>query len=218
MGIDVDPDWWKTLFDEIYLITDARSVCDEVLTRREVDVICELLPINANHRILDLCGGHGRHTFELCKRGFTECALLDYSRSMINIARATAVESDYSVDFIRCDARNTELPSETFDHVIIMGNSLGYIQEPEADRQILTEANRLLRLGGWLLIDVADGAAVKESFNPIAWHEIETDIVVCRERSLEENTLYTREASRCSSGLGPGFFCFCSAAYLNSSA
>ena len=38
MEIEVDPDWWKTLFDEVYLITDARSVCDSELTRREVDV------------------------------------------------------------------------------------------------------------------------------------------------------------------------------------
>jgi hypothetical protein len=26
MSIKVDPDWWKTLFDEVYLLTDARSV------------------------------------------------------------------------------------------------------------------------------------------------------------------------------------------------
>ena len=35
----VDSDWWKTLFDETYLITDARSVCDEKLTCREVDFV-----------------------------------------------------------------------------------------------------------------------------------------------------------------------------------
>jgi D-alanine-D-alanine ligase len=40
MSIKVDPDWWKTLFDEVYLLTDARSVCDARITRREVDLIC----------------------------------------------------------------------------------------------------------------------------------------------------------------------------------
>ena len=67
MPIEVDPDWWKTLFDDIYLMTDARSVDDESLTRLEVDVVCELLPMAAGHKILDLCGGHGRHSIELCK-------------------------------------------------------------------------------------------------------------------------------------------------------
>ena len=59
MTIEVDPEWWKTMFDEFYLLTDARSVCDDEITRREVDLICQLLPIRSTHRILDLCGGHG---------------------------------------------------------------------------------------------------------------------------------------------------------------
>ena len=54
MNIDVDPNWWKTLFDEVYLKTDARSVCDRELTRREVDVILKMIPIRPTHKILDL--------------------------------------------------------------------------------------------------------------------------------------------------------------------
>ena len=86
MSIQVDPAWWKTLFDEVYLLTDARSVCDPQITRREVDLICRLLPIEDGQSILDLCGGHGRHTLELCRRGFTSCTLLDFSQPLINIA------------------------------------------------------------------------------------------------------------------------------------
>ena len=73
---------------------------------------------------------------------------------MIDTARKKAVESGYLVEFIQGDARKTDLSSETFDHVLIMGNSLGYIQEQEADAEILAEAFRLLRPGGWLLVDV----------------------------------------------------------------
>ena len=94
MNIKVNPDWWKTMFDEVYLLTDARSVCDPTITRREVDVICELLPIQGSHKILDLCGGHGRHSFELSRRGFEACTLLDYSQTLINIARIKAGEDD----------------------------------------------------------------------------------------------------------------------------
>ena len=43
--IRVDPDWWKTLFDEVYLVTDAPFVCNPALTTREVDVIEKLLPL-----------------------------------------------------------------------------------------------------------------------------------------------------------------------------
>ena len=193
MAITVEPDWWKTLFDEIYLLTDARSVCDDTLTCREVDVICELLPLDADHNILDLCGGHGRHTFELYKRGFTRCTLLDYSKRLLEFAETKAREKDYSVNFIQCDARSTELPGGYFDHVIIMGNSLGYIQSQDADSRIIEETYRLLRTGGWLLVDVADGSVVKHAFTPNSWHEIGEDTVVCRHRELCGDVINARE-------------------------
>jgi D-alanine-D-alanine ligase len=193
MSIKPDPEWWKTMFDEVYLLTDARSVCNEEITRREVDLICEVLPITRGHRILDLCGGHGRHSLELCRRGHGGCTLVDYSEHLLGHARARAAECHHSIDFVRADARHTGLPSASFDHVLIMGNSLGYQQDPEADRQILAEAHRLLQPGGWLLTDLADGAEVGKKFNPEAWHEIGPDIVVCRQREMLANMVYVRE-------------------------
>ena len=193
MPIEVDPDWWKTLFDDVYLMTDARSVCDETLTRLEVDVVCELLPMKSDHKVLDLCGGHGRHSFELCRRGFRSCTLLDYSESLIDIARDKTGAHNYPIQFICCDARKIDLPSHVFNHVLILGNSLGYLPEPDADGKILSEAYRLLMPGGWLLVDVVDGAAAKKMFAPNAWHEIGEDTVVCRERELKKNSICARE-------------------------
>lgn len=193
MSIRVDPNWWQQLFDEIYLLTDARSVCDADITRREVDLICRLLPIDTEHRILDLCGGHGRHSFELCARGFLKCTLLDYSEYLIRHAESRAGEENLQMEFIQADARNTQLPAESFDHVIVMGNSLGYLPDSEADRQIMSEAFRVLRPGGWLMIDVVDGESVRKSFNPVSWHEIGTDVVVCRQREMEGVRVCARE-------------------------
>jgi D-alanine-D-alanine ligase len=85
MTIDVDPDWWKTLFDEVYLVTDARSVGDDHITRQEIDIFTALIPLQTRDRILDLCGGHGRHALELCRRGFRDCTVLDYSQPLIDI-------------------------------------------------------------------------------------------------------------------------------------
>ncbi|MBT8375213.1 MAG: class I SAM-dependent methyltransferase, partial [Deltaproteobacteria bacterium] len=97
MSINVDPNWWKNLFDEVYLIADARSVCNENITRLEVDTICELLPIQRDSKILDLCGGHGRHSIELCARGFEGCTMVDYSKPLIDCARRQAAECSYSI-------------------------------------------------------------------------------------------------------------------------
>ncbi len=193
MSIDVNPDWWKRIFDDIYLLTDARSVCDDSLTCREVDLILEMLPIQPKHKILDLCGGHGRHSLELCERGVSACTLADFSETLTGCAKTEADLREYPVKVIRCDARCTGLSSGSFDHVLIMGNSLGYIQLPDADSQILIEAHRILKPGGWLLVDVTNGAAVKDSFVNRSWHEIEDDTVVCRYRELHEDRVDARE-------------------------
>ncbi|SPJ14990.1 Methyltransferase type 11 [Syntrophobacter sp. SbD2] len=193
MTIEVDPEWWKTIFDEFYLLTDARSVCDDEITQREVDLICQLLPMLFTHRIVDLCGGHGRHSLELSRRGFTRCTLVDYSEFLLNRAGSQARQHHYPMDCILADARNTGLASQIFDHALIMGNSLGYLPEPSADRKILTEAKRVLRPQGWLLIDIANGEAVRNNFKSEAWHEIGEDILVCRRRKLEADTVSVRE-------------------------
>ncbi len=193
MSIDVQPDWWKSLFDEIYLITDARSVCNEDLTAREVDLISRLIPIRTSQNILDLCGGHGRHSLELCRRGFTHCTVFDYSQTLLNIGARQAAQNNLSVAFVQGDARNIQLPSAGYHHVLILGNSLGYAAEPGADLEILGEVRRLLAKGGWMLIDVADGRAVEARFNPRAWHEIGEDVVVCRRRELQAGVMRARE-------------------------
>ena len=192
MTLEVPVDWWKTVFDEVYLMTDARSVCDEDITRREVDIICRLIPMHSRHDILDLCGGHGRHSIELCARGFQKCTVVDYSACLIDCAKKKAAECHYPMECVRADARDTGLPAESFDHVLIMGNSLGYIPEDVADEAIIAEAMRLLRPGGWLLVDVADGDKVKRTFSPRAWHETENarEMVLSKQKGLVRDCAY----------------------------
>lgn len=197
MKINVNPDWWKTLFDEIYLMTDARSVCNDEVTRREVDFICKVLPLKSTDAVLDLCGGQGRHSLELARRGYAGCTVLDYSEVLLEVGRRTAELLGGRVDFVQGDATATGLPEEAFDHVLILGNSLGYLPETIDDLKIMQEAFRLLSPGGWLLVDVTDGDVVREAFTPNAWHEIGDKIIVCRHRELADNIIRAREVVLC---------------------
>lgn len=193
MTIDVDPDWWKTLFDDVYLVTDARSVNNAEITRQEMEIFTSLVPMEKEEAILDLCGGHGRHALELCRRGFCCCTVLDYSQPLIDIGIRDASRHSYTVRFVQGDARDSKLSSEIFDHVLILGNSLGYIDEPRADMRILQESHRLLKPGGWLLLDVTDGKAAKTNISPQNWHEIGDDVVVCRQREVTDGRIAARE-------------------------
>ena len=193
MTITVNPDWWKRLFDDIYLVTDARSVCNPDITRLEVDLVCDLLNPARHNRILDLCGGQGRHLFELYRRGYRQVTLADYSATLITKAQRLAKIENLGIEVLRCDARQTGLRKGRFDHVLILGNSLGYLFEPAADLTIIREALRVLRRGGKLLVDVTNGASVKYHFTPSAWHEVDNDIIVCRQRELHGNTIRAKE-------------------------
>jgi SAM-dependent methyltransferase len=119
--------------------------------------------------------------------------VLDYSQPLLDIGARVADQRRYPVRFVQGDARQTELTSGAFDHVLILGNSLGYIPEPDADLRILQESRRLLKSRGWLLLDVSDGEAVSTKIAPHAWHEIGDDVVVCRQREVKDGLVCARE-------------------------
>lgn len=193
MTIHVDPDWWKTLFDEVYLITDARTVCNDELTCREIDIFCRLIPICQDDRVLDFCGGHGRHSLELYRRGYNNCTVFDHSHALLKVGAKNAEKLKYNIRFLQGDARKTLLEDEQFDHVMILGNSLGYVPDEKSDQSILSESYRVLKQKGWLLLDVTDGNAIRERVLPNAWHEIGENIVVCRQREVMNDFVYARE-------------------------
>ena len=102
--IRVEPDWWKTLFDEVYLVTDAPFVCNPALTKREVDVVEHVLGLQPAARILDVCGGQGRHALELARRGYQHLTVLDYSDFLLDRGRWQAAASGCQRDLLsrRC--------------------------------------------------------------------------------------------------------------------
>ena len=191
--VKVDSDWWKTLFDETYLITDARSVCDEKLTCREVDFVEDLLRPKKTWPILDLCGGQGRHSLELSRRGLQDVTVLDYSEALINLGRESARKEGLDIQFVQGDARDTGLPGQKFRIVILMASSFGYFVDEGEDRKILEEIFRILMPKGLLLLDLPNREYVLKNFTPQSWHEANEEIVVCRQREVEGDITYGRE-------------------------
>ena len=166
MEIKVEKNWWKELFDEVYLKTDARSVCDEDLTRGEIDFLTSLLQMEPADPILDLCGGQGRHALELSRRGYEQVLTLDYSPFLVNLGKKTADREGLNTRFIRGDARQTGLRAECFRYILILGSSFGYFIDDAENERILREAYRLLEPRGCLLLDLPDRGYVEKSSSP----------------------------------------------------
>ena len=191
--IQVDPDWWKACFDQIYLITDSRSVCDQELTGREVSFLEEVLELKPSDRILDLCGGQGRHSLEFGRRGYRNLTVLDYSRFLIELGKGAATREGLKIVFCQGDARSTGLRGSRYNIVIVMGNSFGYCIDEEDNQLILQEIRRLLKKGGKVFLELTDREFLLNNFRPSSQHQASDDLVVRRLRELDSEVVRARE-------------------------
>jgi len=190
---DYDRKWWQYIFDETYLISDARSVCCPETTSAEVDMVEETLGLNFVDQILDLCGGQGRHAIELLKRGYKNVTVVDYSQVLLRVGLKSAARVGCGVSFCRGDARELGLADSIFDAVLVMGNSFGYFEDDSQNQRILEEIYRLLKPGGKLLLDLIHSDYARQQFKPSSWHEANEDMVVCRQRKLRKDGVMVRE-------------------------
>lgn len=188
-------DWWKGIFNAMYLKTDADVVEDPRITEKEVTLFQEILDLEEGDSILDLACGQGRHLIELANRGNYNLSGLDQSRYLIQRARNTAKEKKISINFKEGDVRKLPFAADSFDYVTILGNSFGYFETHEEDIKILKEIFRVLKPGGKVLLDIADGTYLRKNFTPRSWEWLDENHFVCRERSLAKDNerLISRE-------------------------
>jgi D-alanine-D-alanine ligase len=180
----VHPDWWRGIFNSLYLKTDADVVDDQNITRQEVGLFSEILKLSPEDKILDLCCGQGRHSLELARRGFKYVEGLDRSHYLIQRAKGNEKKESLNVKFKEGDARKLPYLPDTFDVTMILGNSFGYFDTIQDDLRVLKEVCKVLKPWGKLLVDVTDGEHLKKHFQPRSWEWIDKKHFVCRERSL----------------------------------
>lgn len=177
-------DWWRTLFNSVYLKTDGDVVENCQNTVQEVDLLIKASGLEPNDRILDLCCGQGRHCQELAKRGYKFVTGVDRSRYLIRLAKKRAKAAGLNIAFHEGDARRFRLPADSFHCVALMGNSFGYFDQEDDDLAVLEAVARVLCSGGTLAMDLVDGEWMKKHFEPRSWEWIDQNHFVCRERSL----------------------------------
>ena len=188
-------DWWRTLFNSLYLETDGDVIENDRNTAEEVDLLIRSVGIERNDRILDLCCGQGRHSLDLASRGFPYVTGLDRSRYLIRLARKRAKQRNLQISFHEGDARRFRLGDAEFHCVCILGNSFGYFERPEDDLAVLEAVERALGSGGSLVMDLMDGDWMRNHFDPRSWEWVDQNHFVCRERDLagDGDRLISRE-------------------------
>ena len=177
-------DWWRTLFNSLYLETDGDVVENDRNTEQEIELLVRSAGLEPNDRILDLCCGQGRHALELARRGFKQVTGIDRSRYLIRLARKRARQRNLSLSFHEGDARKFRVPESSFHCVCVLGNSFGYFDREEDDIAVLEAVKRALSSGGTLVMDLTDGDWMRGHFEARSWEWIDRNHLVCRERAL----------------------------------
>jgi D-alanine-D-alanine ligase len=180
-------EWWRKLFNALYVKTDGDVVENHENTRREVDFIVSAAAVQQHSTILDLCCGQGRHCLELARRGFKNVMGIDRSRYLIRLAKKRAQNENLQVVFKEGDARNPRLTENSIDCVAIMGNSFGYFSNKQDDEKVLAAVGKILRPTGQLILDITDGAHMHDNFERRSWEWIDEHHFVCRERSISSD-------------------------------
>jgi len=180
-------EWWRDIFNSIYLKTDGDVVENDLNTARDIDLVIKATGIQPGQEILDVCCGQGRHSLELAARGYTRVSGIDRSRYLIRLARKRARKRALKVSFSEGDARKFRITESSKDCVIIMGNSFGYFEREEDDLQVLESVKRALISEGQLVLDIVDGVWMAKNFEPRSWEWIDQTHFVNRERTLSSD-------------------------------
>jgi SAM-dependent methyltransferase len=146
-----DRDWWRHFFES----PDAFELGmfpDEAETDIEVAGLVSMLDLRARERVADICCGAGRHLVRLAARGLCMVGF-DLSEMMLDLSREAIADAGVRAPLVRGDMRRLPFRSGSFDVVLNLFNSFGYLPTDRDDEQALQEMARLLRPGGRLLLD-----------------------------------------------------------------
>ncbi|MEW5979061.1 MAG: class I SAM-dependent methyltransferase [Acidobacteriota bacterium] len=179
--------WYEDLFNEDYdrvyfpTFTQERNVS-------EVDFIESVLLVPKGGQILDLACGHGRHSLELAKRGYSVVGL-DLSPRFVEMAKTDAAEAGLtSAEFLVGDMRESYYVNR-FQGVFSYFTSFGYFGDAE-NQKVLECVSKALVKGGMFLLDTVnrDWTIHKVEHQPRRWDEIEPDFFMLEDISFNAHT------------------------------
>jgi SAM-dependent methyltransferase len=147
-----------------------RSIIPDDLTVKEVEFMLSYFNLQPGNKVLDLMCGYGRHSIALAKKGMKVTAV-DNLNDYINEVKLASEKDNLSITAEQADVANYE-PTEMFDLVICMGNSLNFFNADDAIR-LFRNISTHLNKGGNLLINSWSIAEIAiKNFKDKSWSTV----------------------------------------------
>ena len=151
---------------------------------QDVEQLMNLLNLQQDSIICDMCCGVGRHSLELARRGFKVTGV-DRTTSYLQEAKKKADVEGLDVQFINEDIRDFCRP-DSFDVVLNLYTSFGYFEKRADERTSLENIYKSLKSGDKLVIELMGKEVLARIFQERDWRE-EDGIILLEERKIGEN-------------------------------
>jgi release factor glutamine methyltransferase len=173
---------------------EFRVTPDVLIPRPETEHVIEAALEHARGRVLDIGTGSGAIAATLALETTAQVWATDISLPALRVAHDNATRLRASVQFVQCDL-GSAFAGNTFDLVV---SNPPYVprdeplprevseHEPEAAlfggpdgldvyRRLIPEAARLVKPGGWLIMELAHnaGPAIRQMLNESDWRDVQ---------------------------------------------
>lgn len=174
--------WYVDFFRNDYLNVYAHMFTDE-RAQKEAAFAASVLDLKTGAPVLDLCCGQGRHAVELAKRGLRVTGL-DLNPEYLQLTRRAAKASKIQLETVAADMR--EIPFEkTFDAIVNMYSSFGYLESEAEDLKVLESAAKALNSGGQLMLDMLNREWAVANYIQNDWHSGADNTLYIERRDLD---------------------------------
>jgi len=176
---------WDSVFDETYLQTYLPMTSEE-RSREQALAAVALAEVEPGAEILDCPCGFGRHAVPLAEAGYL---VTGFDRSESQLAEAERRRGDAEWPrFKRGDYRQLPFEDASFDSVLTLFSSLGYL-ERDQDVGVLRELRRVLRPGRALVVETAHrDAFARSAIGARTWDRLPDGSFYLEERTPEWST------------------------------
>jgi ubiquinone/menaquinone biosynthesis C-methylase UbiE len=172
---------WDAVFDETYLRTYL-PLFDDERTRAEALGAVSLAGLEPGAEVLDCPVGFARHALVLTEAGYRVTGL---DRSETQLAEAEHRRGDAEwPQLVRGDYRELPFQDGSFDAVLNLFTSLGYLERDE-DVGVLREFRRVLRPRGALVMETMHRDRLARIFVARAWDRLPDDALFLQEHEAD---------------------------------